>query len=158
MSDFRLSPGITPFLTDVWVVALPLALAVGYAWGDRRGLEIALGLVTFGLGTVKLVTDYSDLLDLPVALGGIAIGLAVIVVALDRPELRWMPGLLWRALGVLAIGVGLYKVLKDFYDPFDIELAALLAGLGVWFALARGRYARFESGGPVEPDPSGGGT
>jgi|HubBroStandDraft_3_1064219.scaffolds.fasta_scaffold632718_1 hypothetical protein len=146
---FELSPGITPVVVDLGVIALPLVIAVGYSLRPRGGFEIAIGLVTLLLGTFKLLTDWSDAYDLPLAVGGILLGFTVIGVALDRPELDWMPGAFWRIFGLLAIGVGLYKIYSDFYDPFDIELGALVAGLGAWVFLARDRFARFRT--PVAP-------
>ncbi len=143
MSDFNLSPGITPEVVGVAVIALPLALAVGYAVRPRGGVELSLGLVTMALGAFKFWTDWNDPGDVVVAVGGITVGLTVIGVALDRPELRWLPGPLWRAFGGLAVAVGLYKVGTDFLDPFDIELGALVAALGLWVLLARGPFDRF---------------
>ncbi|HTT26733.1 MAG TPA: hypothetical protein VMH90_07230 [Thermoplasmata archaeon] len=143
MSAFNLSPGITPEVVGLATIALPLAIAVGYGVRGRAGFEIAIGLVTMALGLYKFATDWNDPWDLPLAIGGITVGLTVIGAALDRPELRWMPGPVWRACGAFAVFIGLWKVGSDFLDPFDIELGALLAGLGLWVLLARDTFARF---------------
>lgn len=143
MDGFRLSPGITPVLTDLAVLALPLALAVGYLAAERRGVEVALGGVTGVLGLVKLLTDWHDLLDLPVALGGLAIGGSTIATALDLRAVDRLPGPAWRAFGLLAVLVGAIKIRTDFLDPFDVELAALILALGLMVLAARGIFARF---------------
>lgn len=141
--EFQLSPGITPVLVDLATIFLPIAVALGYGLRGRVGFEVSIGLVTMVLGGIKLVTDWNDALDLPLAIGGITVGLTVIASALDRRELAWMPGPVWRVFGAFAVFVGLYKVYSDFLDPFDIELGALLAGLGLWVVLARDTFARF---------------
>ena len=71
MSGFVLSPGITPELAEAFVVELPLALALGAIGDGRRGLWTALGVNAALLGAIKLVTDYSDPLDVPVAFSGL---------------------------------------------------------------------------------------
>lgn len=143
MSGFLLSPGITPLITDLAVLALPLGLALGYLLHPPRGFELGLAAVTLALGLVKLATDPFDLLDLPVALGGILIGGSLLAHAVDHPVLAWMPGPLWRSFGVLAVAVGAFKIATDPYDPFDVELAALVLGLGGLFASARGSFGKF---------------
>src|SRR4029077_12723227 len=114
VTGFTLSPGITPILAEFYVAELPLALALGYAFADRRGFEIAFGLNAFVLGSIKLATDFTDLQDLPVALGGISIGLSVLVATLRGDAIRRLPGLLWRMGGAVAIVVGAIKIARDF--------------------------------------------
>jgi hypothetical protein len=143
VTDFQLSPGITPVVVDLAVVLLPLGVAAGYSLGGRRGVEVAIGLVTMTLGAVKLYTDWNDAYDLPLALGGLTVGWTVVGVALERREIGWMPGPVWRGFGALAIVIGLYKIWGDFYDPFDIQLGALVAGMGLWVLLANGAFSRF---------------
>jgi hypothetical protein len=131
VTDFVLSPGITPLLTDLFVLELPLALGLAYAWRGARGFELALALNAAALGLVKLATDYGDVGDLPVAMGGLLAGALFALEPLRRPA--WTPrqaaGLL--VVGVLVVLIGVAKAAHDFYDPFDLLLADLNMVLGV---------------------------
>lgn len=131
MTGFVLSPGITPLLTDLFVLELPLALGFAYAWRGARGFELALALNAIALGVVKLVTDYRDVGDLIVAIGGLIAGTLFALESLKRPAWtrRQTTGLLVAGVAVGLIGVT--KAAVDFYDPFDLLLADLLMVLGV---------------------------
>lgn len=132
MNSFLLSPGITPLLTDLFVLEFPVALGLAYAVRRGSGVELVVALNVVALGLVKLVTDYGDTKDLFVALAGVAGGLVVLS--------RWLPGpavgralrFIERLVGVLIIPIGLYKAVGDFYDPFDLLLADLIMVAGVW--------------------------
>ncbi len=128
MSGFVLSPGITPLLTDLFVVEFPILLAFGYLWKAGRGIELAIAANALAMSLIKLVTDYSDLYDDLVAGATLLSGGLLLVHAASSSRPR-VPAA--RALEVLiavgAIGLGLTKIRTDFYDPFD----ALLADLGV---------------------------
>ena len=134
MTDFVLSPGITPLLTDLFVLELPLALGVAYAWRGGRGFELAIALNAIALGLVKLVTDYGDVGDLPVAVGGLIAGALFALEPLKRPDWtrRQSTGLI--AVGVVVGLIGIAKAARDFYDPFDLLLADLLMVLGLLLA------------------------
>ena len=132
MSGFLLSPGITPELTDVFVLELPIALGVGYLLGGRRGFELAFAANAVVLAIVKLVTDYFDPWDDAVALSALFAGGLWIGV-------REGGGVGGRAartiLGVVGIASLLFGLLKltDFYDPFDLLLAdaAIVSGIAL---------------------------
>ena len=73
MDGFQLSPGITPFLTDLFVSLVPLALGLELGLFRGRGRwspALAGGLLSMAL--VKIATDPTDLPDLLVALWGAA--------------------------------------------------------------------------------------
>jgi len=133
MSGFLLSPGITPELTDVFVIELPLALAAGYLFGRRTGFEVAFALNTLALGVVKLVTDFPDIWDdivsVSALLGG-GLWLATTLRLLDgRTSLRSVCAV----AGLIFVVAGLAK-LTDFYDPFDLLLAdaVIVSGIALW--------------------------
>lgn len=152
MSGFNLSPGITPLLTDLFVVQVPIALALGYAIRTGRGFQFAFGLYAVVLGAIKLYTDYTDLLDLPVAFGGIVGGLGVLAISV-RPA--WRLGRSIRRVGaVLLVLIGAIKVARDFYDPFDVLLADLILGSGL-FLWVHGSEHAAESSSPVGMSTAG---
>jgi hypothetical protein len=133
VSNFILSPGISPELTDVFVVGVPLALGLGYLFWQRTGFELALASSALTLGLIKLVTDYSDPWDVGVALAAILGGIAWILIStgfvkriLAARPVRWI-------LGFFCIGLGVLK-LRDFYDPFDLLLAdsTIVVGMALW--------------------------
>jgi hypothetical protein len=133
--DFRLSPGITPFLADLFVLEIPLALGLAYALRRRPGVELVVALNALGLGAIKLVTDYADVKDIVVALAGIVGGLVL---------LSWFGSAAWRTRGlvrmerVVAVGlilVGVFKAVGDFYDPFDLLLSDMIVVSGVWILM-----------------------
>lgn len=142
MSNFLLSPGITPALADLFVIAVPLAAGFGYLLWQRRGLEGAFALAALVLGGIKLYTDFPDLPDDVVAgsaiLGGVLWGL-LSTGAFRVGRGRWIPV---AVLGGLIFIVGLIK-LRDFYDPFDLLLAdtTILAGVAIWLYARRGGSA-----------------
>lgn len=128
MTGFVLSPGITPLLTDLFVLELPVALGVAYAWRGARGFELALALNAVALGLVKLVTDYGDPGDVPVAIGGLVAGTLFALESLKRPAWTRRQA---SALAVVCGLIGVAKAALDFYDPFDLLLSDLLMVLGV---------------------------
>lgn len=134
MSGFVLSPGITPMLTDLFVLELPIALGVGFFAARGRGFEIVFAANLLLLGIIKAITDYADLPDLVVAVSGIIGGSVWLELAVRRvPRERPYGGLL-AALGPLLVVVGAIK-LTDFYDPFDLLLAdaVIVAGAALWW-------------------------
>ena len=133
MSAFQLSPGITPELTDAFVIELPLALAAGYLFGRRVGFEVAMALNAVALGVVKFLTDYADpwddLVSAAAVLGG-GFWIPTVRGALNgRRPLRTALAI----AGLVCVLIGVYK-LTDFYDPFDLLLAdcVIVAGLALW--------------------------
>lgn len=134
MSSFLLSPGITPELTDVFVIELPLALAAGYLFGRRGGFEYALAANALVLGLIKVVTDFADPWDDAVSLAAL-LGGALWILTIggrrsDRTRLRGSIAL----AGLAFVALGILKIVTDFYDPFDILLAdtAIAAGGALW--------------------------
>ncbi|HEV8049278.1 MAG TPA: hypothetical protein VGP88_01660 [Thermoplasmata archaeon] len=144
MTGFDLSPGITPALTDVFVVVVPLAVGLGYLLAKRSGFEAAFAVSAIALGAIKVSTDYSDVFDLAVALAAI-VGGAVWLWFSVRGRAwngRVAEAFGW-LLGIGSVVVGLLK-LRDFYDPFDILLAdaTVVAGVAVLVYLREARTAR----------------
>ncbi len=131
MSEFNLSPGITPELVGVVVLAFPLLVALLYRVDRERGVEWAFALNALGLGVVKLVTDYADLGDVAVALAGVFGGLLLLARSMG-PRPRPSAGL--ALLGLTVAAIGGIKVARDFFDPFDLLLATVLIVVGVWLA------------------------
>jgi hypothetical protein len=155
VSDFALSPGITPEITDAFVLAVPLAIGLGYLLYGRRGVEVAFGLSALALGLVKFATDLPDLWDDLVSLGATLGGAGWVALALrplPRARALTVPILLF---GIFAILVGGIK-LNDFYDPFDLLLAdaSILAGVAWLVHLRRERRPRAGAaeGGPRSAD------
>lgn len=152
-----MSPGITPELTDLFVIAVPIALGLGYGLRPQDGLEIAFGALAIMLGFVKLWTDLPDLPDDSVALAALMTGIGILLVRLRRfPTLLAARVAIAAASGV-AIGLGALKIQTDFLDPFDILVsdAALVGGawllLGAWRARRSGSLPR----GIVHPPGEG---
>ncbi len=137
MSAFALSPGLTPGLTDAFLLELVVGLGVGKLLGGERGVETVLALNGIALAVVKLLTDWADLPDVPVGVAGILGGAAVLVRG--RWGVPWSPGGPWpsRVAGAVVLLVGAVKGLGDFYDPFDLMLGAALVVLGLWLAAGR---------------------
>lgn len=142
MDAFQLSPGITPLLTDVLLVEFVLLAGGLYRLAGPRGFEFAVALNAFVFGAIKLVTDYTDLLDLPVALAGVVAG-GLFLARLVPRSWRWSaPATLVRS-GALVLGViGVAKVALDFYDPFDVLLGLLEMVLAFWWLTASRRSGR----------------
>lgn len=134
MTGFELSPGITPALTDIFVVGVPLLIGLGYLLAGRRGFEFAFGASAVVLGAVKLYTDYTDPFDVVVALAALlGGGFWLRYAGLGRGWTgRAVSTTAWVG-GLGCVVVGLLK-LRDFYDPFDILLAdaAVVAGAALF--------------------------
>ena len=135
MDGFLLSPGITPTITDVFVVEFPILLGLAYAIWGRRGVVAGFGLNGLALGLVKVYTDWSDLLDLLVALAVLAASLAVLLPLDGPPRVALRRSAALRALGGLALLLGLLKIALDFFDPFDVLLTDVGVVAGLWLLL-----------------------
>ncbi len=138
MSGFLLSPGITPELTDVFVIELPIVLGAGYLFGGRRGFELAFAANAIVLAIVKLVTDYFDPWDDAVALSAL-VGGGLWVLVRESGGVRGRTS--WTVIGLaglVAILFGLVK-LTDFYDPFDLLLADAAVVCGIALLVLRHR-------------------
>lgn len=131
MTGFLLSPGITPQLTDLFVLEFPLAVGFAYFLRGRQGFELAVGLNALVLAVIKLVTDISDPEDVAVALGVLAGGLGVLYPLL-APRLAPLPFRVTVPLGAVVGALGCLKALGDFYDPFDLLMADLGIVTGLW--------------------------
>jgi hypothetical protein len=133
MSNFLLSPGITPELADAFVIAVPLAVGFGYLLGGRRGFELGVSLAAIVLGAIKLSTDFRDLPDDVVALAAMVGGATWALWATETFRDGRSTRLLGGIFGPLVLLVGVIK-LRDFYDPFDLLLAdcTILAGAAIW--------------------------
>ncbi len=133
MSGFLLSPGITPELTDIFVVELPLAVGLGYLLGRRYGFEVLFALNAVALGAVKWYTDYFDLPDVAVALAAIVGGALWLATLVERVPANRARRTAFSVLAPIFALVGAVKLL-DFYDPFDILLAdaVIVVAVALW--------------------------
>lgn len=146
VTGFQLSPGITPELTGAVVIALPLAIGIGYLVWGRVGFELTFAGFAILMGAIKGWTDLADPPDLGVALaaiGGGATWVALRGTVWGDARSRTYFGFL---VGLVSLVAGLVKV-QDFLDPFDLLLAdcAIVCGLALWsvaFSEARRRYDR----------------
>ena len=132
MTAFTLSPGLTPELTEAFLLELLLAIGVAHLLDRTRGLETAIALNAAALALVKLVTDWGDLPDVPVGIFGAIAGAVLLARTwglgpVGRPA-RW--GV--RLLGALVLVLGAIKGLGDLFDPFDLMLGIVLAVVGLW--------------------------
>lgn len=128
-----LSPGITPFITDVTLLAFAGLLGLGYLL--RGGLGVLGGIAVDGIAMAvyKLATDLPDPYDDAVSIVALLLG-AILVAALLRGRL---PGSshAWTVIGIVGALVAVSKVVSDFYDPWDLLLAIDLGLLGTYLAL-----------------------
>jgi hypothetical protein len=134
VSGFLLSPGITPELTDLFVVELPIAIAAGFFLARARGFGWAFGLNALALGAIKLITDYGDPGDDIVAAAAVIAGLLFLGQAVSSGWLVRVPKVALSVGGGLLLAVGAIKISADFYDPFDLLLAdmAVAGGIAAW--------------------------
>jgi hypothetical protein len=133
VSVFQLSPGITPELTDAFVIELPLALGTGYLVGRRAGFEFAFALNVLALGLVKFLTDYADPWDDLVSAAAVLGGGFWIPTMRGALNGRRLLRSSLAVAGLVFVVLGVVK-LTDFYDPFDLLLAdgVIVAGLALW--------------------------
>lgn len=150
MDGFQLSPGITPFLTDIFVLIFPLAVVGGFVLGRGPGLALGFGVVAIALAVVKLWTDYFDPGDDVVAIVGLVGGLLVALTANGwRPKIGRAGRV---AIFVVFFGTGVIKARFDFYDPFDLLLAVIDALAGGWVLFrTTGRSLMRPPPAPVPP-------
>ncbi len=134
VTDFCLSPGVTPFLTSLVVVEFALVTGLAYTVAGGRGFEVAVAGNAMVLGLFKLVSDYRDLGDLPISFAALGGGLAATLLAARRVRLSDARRTILRAGGLLVALVGWVKIALDFCDPFDLLLGAtaVVAGILVW--------------------------
>jgi hypothetical protein len=149
VSVFQLSPGITPELTDIFVIELPLALALGYLLDRRTGFELAFALNAVALGVIKFVTDFSDPWDDLVSLGAVLGGGLWMGITHGWTNHHRALRIVAVAVGVFALVVGLIK-LDDFYDPFDLLLADSVIASGIALLAYRNGYPG-RTVGPARP-------
>ncbi|MCI4330781.1 MAG: hypothetical protein L3K19_02895 [Thermoplasmata archaeon] len=156
MTGFLLSPGITPQMTDLFVLEFPIALGFGYFLQGRRGVELVVALNAVVLALIKLTTDLPDPWDVLVAVGVLAGGLGVAYPLLAEGAPRLSFGLSV-GLGAVVGALGCLKALSDFYDPFDLLMADLGIVTGLW--LGRPLFERWfpalaRSGRHRPPEPA----
>jgi hypothetical protein len=124
MQNFVTSPGITPLVTDLTILGfvLSLMLAIMVRSTDQaHAIYYVLGMDTVAISLIKIITDYYDLGDLILSCGALAAGLSVVLLKLNKS--RRQLSLPLTILGIFAAALGTIKVLRDFYDPFDLVLA-----------------------------------
>ena len=133
MDHFVLSPGITPFVTDVTLLAFAGLLGLGYLLRGGLGVLGGIAVDAIAMAVYKLATDLPDPYDDLVSLAALLLG-AVLVTALLRGRL---PGSshAWTAIGIVGALLAVSKVLSDFYDPWDLLLAIDLGLLAMYLAV-----------------------
>ena len=135
MSQFLLSPGITPELTDLMVFLFPLSVTVGYLLHRTRGFPAAFAANALLLGALKLYTDYNDPYDVPVALAGLLAGLIWLGLLRRAKPPGLALGSLLVALGVIFVALGIFKASTDPLDPFDLLQSMTAVGAGLALAV-----------------------
>ena len=135
MDGFILSPGITPELTGIFAIELPLALGLGALVDRQRGVYVAAAANGVILAGIKIWTDWADAFDLLLSVAALAASVLWSVRVLENSlRLRWPRTTVWPALvGVVAVVLSVFKLVTDLFDPFDLFLAdiALVAGLAL---------------------------
>ncbi len=130
---FDLSPGITPLLTDIFVLLVPLSIGLEQV-ARRTPLvgSLALPGCLLLMASIKLFTDYSDPPDALLAGWGVLLSLTLPSVYLIRAESigRGRALTFLVALGAGGVLLGAIKVRTDFFDPFDLLLSVLLVLAG----------------------------
>lgn len=132
LDAFSLSPGITPTLTDIFVVELPILLGILYVAAGRRGVEAGFALNAIVLGAIKVYTDLADPWDDAVAIAALVGGLIVLLPALSAARRRARGSNGPRAVGMVVLFLGVLKIALDFFDPFDVLLADVCVVTGLW--------------------------
>lgn len=128
MSGFNLSPGITPFITEMAIIgfALTFGLTAIYSKAPSKAFYLAVGLNALALSVFKIYTDYFDFWD---AFLGLIIATEAIVLIVGRLRVpsNWNRGarLIATILVAIVISLSVYKILSDFYDPYDVLLSCL---------------------------------
>lgn len=133
MDQFVLSPGITPFVTDVTLLAFAGLLGLGYLLRGGLGLLGGLAVDGVAMAVYKLATDLPDPYDDAVSIAALLLA-AILLASLLRGRLPGRSGL-WTAVGIVGAVVAASKVLSDFYDPWDLLLAIDLGLVGMYLAV-----------------------
>jgi hypothetical protein len=138
MSGFNLSPGITPLITDVAFAGFALSFGICFALFQKshpRAIFIALGIDSIALSVFKIYTDYLDFWDVVLSVFILTEGLMTLSVpALENRSILLRLGI-YVVVG-LGIAFSLYKVLSDFYDPYDLLLSCCGIVCGIAIAKA----------------------
>ena len=137
MSDFNLSPGITPFITDVAILGFVLSFGLAAFLSRKSGLRpalLVLGVDSVLVSVFKLYTDYTDFWDALLAVIILIEALFVIQLGASKPNLQWgLTRNLALVIGILGLVLSADKIVSDFYDPFDLLLSCqgILCALGI---------------------------
>lgn len=134
MQNFVSSPGITPLITDLVILGLLLSLGlirITFSSNQDSALTFSfvLGIDTVVISLIKIITDYYDLGDLALSVIAMVSAMSVVIFEIRKPAGRFfvIPSIV---LGLFAILFGVGKILRDFYDPFDLGLACCMVLLG----------------------------
>ena len=136
MAGFNLSPGITPFITNVALIVVVVSLGFAAVLSRKSSFAIywVLGIDTFAVSLIKVYTDFFDFWDLVLALFAVFESVLLFLACFRRSSFL---GLGVRAfsvvLALLSISFSILKIAFDFYDPFDALLSCLgiIAGLSI---------------------------
>jgi hypothetical protein len=122
MSGFNLSPGITPLITDIAVAGFALSFGVAFVLSRKDHYNpalIALGINSIALSVFKIYTDYLDFWDVVLSIFILVEGF--IALRASYFNNRSIPiRLVIYVIAGLVISFSLYKVISDFYDPYDL--------------------------------------
>jgi hypothetical protein len=134
MQNFVSSPGITPLITDLVILGLLLSLGlirITFSSNQDSALTFSfvLGIDTVVISLIKIITDYYDLGDLALSVIALVSAMSVVIFEFRKSARRHfvIPSIV---LGLFAILFGVGKILRDFYDPFDLVLACCMVLLG----------------------------
>jgi len=147
MSGFNLSPGITPFITDIAILCFVISFGLAAFLSRRSGVRpslLILGIDSVLVSVFKLYTDYTDFWDALLAV--IILIEAIFVIQSGSRKLTLQSGLttkLGLVFGILGIVLSADKILSDFYDPFDLLLSC--QGVLCAFAILEERLAKRSS-------------
>jgi len=144
MSGFNLSPGITPFITDIAILGFVVSFGLAAFLSRRSGLRpslLILGIDSVLVSVFKLYTDYADFWDALLAVIILIEALFVIQSGSRKPKLRsGFTRKLALVFGIVGLVLSADKILSDFYDPFDLLLSC--QGVLCAFAIFEERLAK----------------
>lgn len=139
MAGFSLSPGITPFITDFVILIVVLSIGLSVIGSGGKWTSITLGLDSLALSLFKIYTDYFDPWDTLLAFL-IAMESVVLIATLNSKNRTDFHRAIYLSLSLPVVFLSLYKVVSDFYDPFDLLLSCL--GIVCGFAIISSQLAK----------------
>ena len=136
MTGFNLSPGITPFITDVALIGVVVSLGFAAVLSRKNSFAIywVLGIDSLAVSLFKVYTDLFDFWDLVLALFVVFESVLLFLACFRGSSfLRLGVRAFSVVLALLSISFSILKISFDFYDPFDVLLSCLgiIAGFSI---------------------------